>query len=74
MKIYKWSSQALRDYGPGLIVALGNTVAEARFAAMIEFDAHPADPARPSLRADILNDLKMDPVSEGLAVFISGSG
>ena len=76
MKIYQWSSQALRDYGLGQIVALGEDAEDARRNAMIQFDANYPTSVFASgrtLRKDILNDLARDPMDDGLGFFISGS-
>lgn len=76
MKIYKWSSQALQEYGLGHILALGENVDDARRNAMIQFDVdYPINVYGhdPDFRKDILNDLARHPRDGGLGFFIFGS-
>jgi hypothetical protein len=40
MKLFMWRSEYLRDYGAGTIIAMGETVAEARAVARVAQEVH----------------------------------
>ena len=76
MNTYIWNSEAFGDYSPGTIIAMGDTVEDARkrFMVLWRGEMISGESYYEHMEDELLRDLSKDPVSTNEAYIVWGGG